>query len=94
MNFRIIFEVNMDGISDLVTTNINRNNFSILLGNGDGTFMDRADFITTQSPRDVLVRDINNDHLLDLVSLSSILSTKINIVSVHLGNGKGVWLYL
>ena len=34
-------DVNQDGFTDLVTTNIGSNTLSILLGNGDGTFRDQ-----------------------------------------------------
>lgn len=43
-------DVNQDGFTDLVTTNIGSNTLSILLGNGDGTFHDQVQLNVCKEP--------------------------------------------
>src|SRR5262249_36300088 len=52
-------DVNGDGKLDLVTSNYNTANVSVLLGNGDGTFGAAQNFATEPGPFDVAVADLN-----------------------------------
>ena len=51
-------DVNQDGFTDLVTTNIGSNTLSILLGNGDGTFRDQIQLNVCKEPRSARLRDV------------------------------------
>jgi hypothetical protein len=73
-----------NGALDLVTANSN-GTVSVLLGNGNGSFLPRVDLAVGGVPRAVAVGDFNGDGNLD-VAVASQLS---NTVSVLLGNGNG-----
>ena len=60
-------DVNQDGITDLVTTNIGSNTLSILLGNGDGTFRDQIQLHVCREPRSMAVGLFNRDQYPDVV---------------------------
>ncbi|HEY6084345.1 MAG TPA: VCBS repeat-containing protein [Nitrospira sp.] len=61
------FDVNQDGITDLLTTNIASNTLSILLGNGDGTFRDQIQLHVCQEPRSLATGTFNSDPYPDIV---------------------------
>lgn len=54
-------DVNQDGFTDLVTTNIGSNTLSILLGNGDGTFRDQVQLNVCKEPRSLALGMFNRD---------------------------------
>ena len=60
-------DVNQDGFTDLVTTNIGSNTLSILLGNGDGTFRDQIQLNVCQEPRSLALGMFNRDLYPDVV---------------------------
>jgi FG-GAP-like repeat len=61
------FDLNQDGITDLVTTNMGSNTLSILLGNGDGTFRDQIQLHVCMEPRSMTVGLLNRDQYPDVV---------------------------
>jgi hypothetical protein len=61
------FDLNQDGITDLVTTNMGSNTLSILLGNGDGTFRDQIQLHVCKEPRSMAVGLFNRDQYPDVV---------------------------
>jgi FG-GAP-like repeat len=61
------FDLNQDGITDLVTTNMGSNTLSILLGNGDGTFRDQIQLHVCREPRSMAVGLFNRDPYPDVV---------------------------
>lgn len=60
-------DLNQDGITDLVTTNMGSNTLSILLGNGDGTFRDQMQLHVCREPRSMAVGLFNRDQYPDVV---------------------------
>ena len=53
-------DFNGDGRLDLAVANVDSNDVSVLLGNGDGTFADPGQFATTPHATP-LVADVNGD---------------------------------
>ncbi|WP_414590445.1 DUF4347 domain-containing protein [Anabaena sp. CCY 9614] len=78
-------DFNNDGNLDLVTTNTNSNNVSILLGDGNGNFGTAKNFLVGINPRSVTLGDFNNDGKLDL----AVANSTSNNVSILLGNSTG-----
>lgn len=60
-------DVNQDGLTDLLTTNIGSNTLSILLGNGDGTFRDQVQLNVCKEPRSLALGSFNRDSYPDVV---------------------------
>ncbi|HEV2350470.1 MAG TPA: FG-GAP-like repeat-containing protein [Terriglobia bacterium] len=81
-------DFNADGKMDLAVVNGgSNNNVTILLGNGDGTFIATAQSPATgRDPYSVEVGDFNGDGKLDLA-----VSDLSNYVTILLGNGDGTF---
>jgi hypothetical protein len=79
-------DFNHDGKLDVAI--INDNGFSVMLGNGDGTFR-KAVFYSTQLAYSLAVGDFNNDGNLDIVVANE--NSSPSTVSVYLGNGDGTF---
>jgi hypothetical protein len=92
-------DFNGDGNLDLAVTNgdctsqippqppiCNGTTFSILLGNGDGTFRSHIDYPSGNQPSSVAAADFNGDGKLDLA-----ISSNQGGVSILLGNGDGTF---
>jgi hypothetical protein len=77
-------DVNGDAFLDLVSTNWD-GSVSVLLGNGDGTFLLGSELAAGLSPRSVAVGDINGDALVDL----AVANFDGDSVSVLVGDGAG-----
>ncbi|MBA3916659.1 MAG: VCBS repeat-containing protein, partial [Acidobacteriales bacterium] len=78
-------DLNKDGFLDVATANTNEkeNSFSVLLGNGDGTFaIQQTSF--RSSGAEVAIADVNHDGNLDVVLLG-------DQVIVYPGNGDGTF---
>jgi len=85
-------DFNGDGKLDLaVGTNnfysANGSNVSIMLGNGDGTFLAPMPYSVQYNPLFVAVADLNHDGKLDL----AVVNELSNSVSILLGNGNGTF---
>src|SRR5205823_6625940 len=76
-----------DGKIDLAASNYNGNNFSVLLGNGDGNFQTQQTYPTGTRPHFAASGDLNGDGRVDLVAGNQ----SDNTVSVLLGNGNGTF---
>lgn len=80
---------------DLVVTNRGANGegttASILLGNGDGTFITGDSLTTDPGPAGVAVADFNGDRHLDVV-LANNHHDDGTVVGVYLGNGDGTFV--
>jgi hypothetical protein len=76
-------DLNSDGVPDLVSTNANSSNVSVLLGQAAGGFAAAVTYASGSSPREVVLADVNRDGRLDVVLVSS---TGVNVL---LGTGTG-----
>ncbi|MFD8141885.1 FG-GAP-like repeat-containing protein [Streptomyces sp. NPDC059708] len=76
-----------DGKQDLVTSNTNTNNATVVLGNGDGTFGAATRFAlgAGSGPQGIAAADLNGDGHQDLVTSNNTSGT----LSVLLGDGHG-----
>ncbi len=83
-----VSDFNGDGFSDLITTNIQGNSLSLLLGNGDGGFQDQKIISACQEPRNIAVDDFNLDHKSDLV----VACSGDDHALVFLGQGNGTFI--
>ena len=79
--------LNGDTFLDLVSTNW-EGSVSVLLGNGDGTFVLGSELAVGSSPRSVAVGDLNGDGRSDM----AVANFDGDSVSVLLGNGDGTFL--
>ncbi len=86
-------DFNHDGKPDVVTTNLDGNNVSILLGDGKGGFHQAqgSPFPAGAAPWAVAIDDLNNDGNLDLAILpyDRDIAPGLVGVTVLLGDGKG-----
>ena len=80
-------DFNGDGNLDLVVSNSDDGSFSVLLGNGDGTFKGAASYGAGSSPFSFAVGDFNGDGKLDL----AVANYGTNYATVLLGNGDGTF---
>ena len=80
-------DFNGDGKLDLAVVNSAANNVSIVLGNGDGTFIPGGTAATGSAPHSVAVADFNRDGRRDL----AVANDGSGDVSVLLGNGDGTF---
>ena len=79
-------DFNNDGFFDLVTPLLQgQGNFSVLLGNGDGTFMDAVPNYVSTSSSGIATGDLDKDGNMDL-AVSNVDSAA---VLIYLGNGDG-----
>src|SRR5439155_1623497 len=60
-------DLNHDGRLDLAVANNSPSTVSVLLGNGDGTFGIKRDYLTGREPSSVAIVDLNGDGKPDLV---------------------------
>jgi hypothetical protein len=80
-----------DGQLDVVTANNSGDggSFSLLVGNGDGTFQTGVEHAVPASPLSIAAADLNNDGTLDLI-MATFLGHESNLDEV-LGNGDGTF---
>jgi hypothetical protein len=88
-------DVNQDGKPDLITTNLESNNSTILLGQGDGTFREApgSPFPCGDAPFAVAIGDLNGDGHPDLAIANAPTITSENTgrdgLYILLGDGAG-----
>jgi hypothetical protein len=80
-------DFNGDGFQDIVTADEYGGTYSIILGNGDGTFQAAHIYSLGQTPTDVAVADVNGDGIPDLITALY----GAGKVDVLLGNGDGTF---
>jgi hypothetical protein len=76
-----------DGNVDLVAANADANHVSILLGNGDGTFLPAEGVAVGARPVSVAAAHFDDDAILDL----AVANANSNDISILLGNGDGTF---
>ena len=82
-----IADFNNDMKPDLAVTNQVTNDVSVLLGNGNGTFMPQTVYTVGSSPYAVVAGKFNADNNWDL----AVANSGSNNVSILLGNGNGTF---
>lgn len=80
-------DFNRDGNTDIAVVNINSNNVSILLGNGDGTYGPQQLVTVGGTPRGNAVLDADGDGDIDIINTNY---TSANL-SLLINNGSGVF---
>jgi hypothetical protein len=83
-------DLNGDGTLDMAVANAGAHSFSVLLGNGDGTFGAKKDYEMALYPSAIGIADLNGDARPDLV----VTNTAYNKVSVFMGTGNGAFAFL
>lgn len=83
-----VADVDGDGDIDLAVTEdtLASGAVRILLGDGDGTFIDNGTVLIGATPDGVVLADFDGDGNMDLAT-----TTSANVVSVNLGNGDGTF---
>lgn len=81
-------DFNHDGHTDITVVNINGNNVSILLGNGNGTYGPQQLVAVGNAPRGNAVLDADGDGDIDIVNTNS---SGAGSLSLLLNNGNGVF---
>ncbi len=89
-------DVNLDGNDDIVTTNLEGGNVTILLGDGKGNFHEAKEspFPCGDAPFGLAIGDLNDDGMPDLAVINSPSSTGglvagVNGLTVLFGKGDG-----
>lgn len=82
-----VADFNQDGIPDLVSTNYESNQLSILLGKGDGTFLPLPRLAADYEPDQVATGDFNADGIADI----AVTYRDAANVAVMLGKGDGTF---
>ena len=82
-----VADFNHDGRPDIAITDSFAQTVTILLGQSDGTFQEKASYATGYEPGTVVVGDFNKDGKLDIAVANWIGSS----VSVYLAQGNGTF---
>src|SRR5207253_311958 len=80
-------DLNNDSKLDLLVANAEVSTVTILLGNGDGTFTNKATYSVGLTPKMVAPGDFNNDGKLDFATANQDNDT----ITVRLGVGDGTF---
>lgn len=81
-------DFNGDGFADLITSNIQGNSLSVLIGNGDGSFQAQKMITACQEPRNLAVADFDLDKRMDL----AVACSGSGQVLIFMGQGNGTFV--
>jgi hypothetical protein len=84
-------DFNRDGHTDITVVNINSDNVSILLGNGNGGYLPQQLVSVGDMPRGNAVLDADGDGDVDIVNTNSLQNLNAGNLSLLLNNGHGVF---
>jgi uncharacterized protein (TIGR03437 family) len=87
--FIAVGDFNGDGRADLVIDDFDKNQVSVLFGNGDGTFQTAVNYPTQQAPVGIAVGDFNGDGKMDFAVVNG--ATASSSISVFLNTGNGTF---
>ena len=73
-------DINGDGFTDIATPNINSDNVSVLLGNGQGSFAPQRTFNVGDAPRSLVMGDINGDGFINIAT-ANLDSDNVSLLS-------------
>lgn len=82
-----VSDFNFDGKLDLVTINPIKNTMSVLIGNGDGSFVSATNYTIGTFPTSLSISDFNNDGKLDI----AISHNSPNYATTFFGTGTGTF---
>jgi hypothetical protein len=86
-NYLITADLNQDGLPDLITSNTNSSNISVLLGKKDGSFKEHLMFPVGKRPRGIATGDFNGDKIPDI----AVTNNETDDLTILLGNGDGTF---
>ncbi len=86
-----ISEFNGDGLPDIIVTNFDSSDVSVLLGRGDGTFEPQRRFDATTYPNALDVGDLDNDGNTDVVVVETTDDLPLIDIVTLMGRGDGTF---
>jgi hypothetical protein len=87
-NFLVTADLNQDGLLDLITSNTNSNNISVLLGKKDGSFKEHLMFPVGKRPKGIAVADFNGDNIPDI----AVSNNETDDLTILIGKGDGTFI--
>jgi hypothetical protein len=87
-NTIVAADYNKDGKIDLAVTNQNSNTFTLMRGNGDGSFVSGFTFTTQAQPTALTFADFNTDGSQDI----AVLTLGSQSISIFFGDGTGTFI--
>lgn len=82
------YDMNQDGMADLVVSNTTRDSLTLFLGNGKGDFQKMPDFAAERGPGSFVAGEFTGDRFLDLV-----VCNQDGSISVLEGKGDGSFIF-